>query len=38
MKPEMTYFNRHDFLKLCGYNTPKGITQDLKLRCKNRMI
>lgn len=38
MKPEMTSFNRRDFLKLCGCNTPKGITQDLKLRCKDRMI
>ena len=38
MKPEMTYFNRFDFAKLCGCSTPRGITQVLKLRFKEKMI
>lgn len=28
----MTYFNRLDFVKLCGCSIPMGITQNLKLR------
>lgn len=34
----MTYFNRFYFAKLCGCRTPRGITQVLKLRCKEKMI